>query len=126
MNPILAIIQNYLYFLLFQSNFGPLNVNSTGFDFQFNLNSQSIFIILSMTFEKVNKTGESCFNDLSKSQRINVSVKFNSPLTTTLLRDDFVAQACMLECPRLWQIMKNSLHNEGIYKGVNSAPIFFV
>ena len=62
------IFRDYLDFLLFQSNFCPLNVNSTGFDFQFNLNSQSIFIILSLIFEKVNKTGESCFNDLSKSQ----------------------------------------------------------
>jgi hypothetical protein len=30
-----------------------------------------------------------------------------------------------VECPRLWGITKNSLHNEGIYKWVNLAPIFF-
>ena len=32
---------------------------------------------------------------------------------------------CVLECPRLWRITKHSLHNEGTYKWVNSAPIFF-
>ena len=32
-----------------------------------------------------------------------------------------------VECPRLWRITKNSLHNEGtyIYKWVNWVPIFF-
>ena len=30
----------------------------------------------------------------------------------------------LLECPRLWRIKKNSLHNESIYKWVNSAPLF--
>ena len=32
---------------------------------------------------------------------------------------------CILGCPRLWRITKNSLHNEGIYKWVNLAPMFF-
>ena len=33
--------------------------------------------------------------------------------------------AYILGCPKLWRITKNSLHNEGIYKWVNLAPIFF-
>ena len=32
---------------------------------------------------------------------------------------------CSVEWPMLWHIMKNSLHNEGTYKWVNWAPIFF-
>ena len=72
MSPVVVIFRDYLDFLLFQSNFCPLNVNSTGFDFQFNLNSQRTFIILSITFKKINKTGESGFNDLSKDCEIYI------------------------------------------------------
>ena len=39
-----------------------------------------------------------------------------------------VKSLCILftiECPRLWRITINSLHNEGIYKWVNSTQIFF-
>ena len=31
----------------------------------------------------------------------------------------------ILGCPRLWQIKKKYLHNEGIYKWFNCRPIFF-
>ena len=39
----------------------------------------------------------------------------------------FMGIACILGCPRLWRITKNSLHNEGIYiyKCVNLAPVLF-
>ena len=33
--------------------------------------------------------------------------------------------AVAVECPMLWRITKHSLHNEGICKWVNWAPIFF-
>ena len=33
--------------------------------------------------------------------------------------------AWWVEWPMLWRITKNSLHNEGTYKWVNWAPIFF-
>ena len=40
-------------------------------------------------------------------------------------QNNFVNWTSTLGCPKLWRIMKNSLHNEGIYKWVNLTPMFF-
>ena len=41
------------------------------------------------------------------------------------LRNRIIHEHWALEWPMLWRITKNSLHNEGTYKWVNWAPIFF-
>ena len=45
-------------------------------------------------------------------------VLFDAPFAfgTPSFGDNYQAEACVVECPRLWRITKNSLHNEGIYK----------
>ena len=61
------------------------------------------------------------------NQSASIDLHCRSSLFSILqyVEADLNEKSYSVGCPRLWRITKNSLHNEGIYKWVNLAPIFF-